>query len=229
MVGHNICLFSVSLKFEIVQVKVLLDSHYAPSLTWWTLAANADEILIEKKSYYRKGSYRNRCHIFGANGLLRLSIPLQRGKHQRSIIDEVQISNDHPWQKIHWESLCAAYRSSPYFEFYEHEFETFYTQMFESLFDFNDQLMRLIASLMSLPTPMECTGSFKLDYRDELLDFREVVHPNPNKQPEKLKFNFEEYIQVFSAKSGFIADLSILDLLFNLGPASLEYLKKIGK
>ena len=202
-----------------------MDSHYAPSISWWAIAARSSQLCIEKYSFYRKGTYRNRCHIYGANGLLRLSVPLYKGKHQRSTIERVRISNDHPWQKLHWESLCSAYRSSPYFEFYEQEFEDLYLKQTKNLFDFNQSVIDLIASLIGLSISIQFSKEYMDSYDKEWTDLREKIHPNAHKQLHFINAEFEKYIQVFSSKLGYLPNLSIFDLLFNLGPASLDYLQ----
>jgi hypothetical protein len=205
-------------------LKVIIDSHYAPSIAWWKVAAQAAQVLIEEASFFRKGTYRNRCHIYGANGLLRLSIPLKKGKHQKSTLQTVQISYDHEWQKLHWDSLCSAYRSSPYFEYYEFELKPLYKTNFELLKDFNRTLNEKIKQLIGLNNDWSYTESYLSDYDTDIVDYREVIHPQYNKNGLEEKLNYDDYIQVFSNKFGFLPNLSILDVLFNLGPDTSNYL-----
>ncbi|MEZ5003405.1 MAG: WbqC family protein [Chitinophagales bacterium] len=205
-------------------MKIVLDSHYAPSIAWWALAARAEEVCIEQHSFFRKGTYRNRCHIYGANGLLRLSIPLKKGKGQRSTMKDVQISYDHDWRKLHWESLCSAYRSSPYFEFYEMEFNELYQQEILSLHAFNLKVINEVKKLLGLDKEWSLTSAYQENYNQEWIDGREIIHPNAEKHILKESIFLPEYLQVFGDKHGWLADLSILDLLFNVGPASLDYL-----
>ncbi len=206
-------------------MNIVLDSHYAPNIAWWALAIRADEVLIEQHSYLRKGSYRNRCHIYGANGMLRLSVPIVKGNKNRSTMQSVNISYDHEWQKMHWESLCSAYRSSPFFEYYEDEFEGFYSSKVDSLLDFNLKLTQQIAELLGVNQSFQLTDQYGMSYDEEWLDVREIIHPNENKNGIKTWFDFPKYLQVFNSKWGFISNLSILDALFNLGPATLAYLE----
>jgi hypothetical protein len=205
-------------------LKVIVDSHFAASITWWKVVAQAEEVWIEEASFFRKGTYRNRCHIYGANGLLRLSIPLKKGKHQRSTLQDVQISYDHEWQKLHWDSLCSAYRSSPYFEYYEFELQPIFETPFPLLKDFNRALSTTLKKLLGLQGNWHYTEQYSAEYEAEIVDYRELIHPQKDKNPIEDQFKYPEYIQVFSSKLGYIPNLSILDLLFNLGPDSRNYL-----
>jgi hypothetical protein len=206
--------------------KIVIDPLYAASIKYWVLLINAREALLETRSFYRKGSFRNRCHIYGANGLLRLSIPLQHGKHQRSHMDEVLISYDHPWQKLHWESLSIAYRSSPFFVYYEEGLVPFFQKKTVGLLDFNMALMEHIAGLIGLVRMPDLTSEYNENYDADWKDLRDAIHPNPLKDIISGFVSTTSYLQVFSSKLGYIPDLSILDLLFHKGPATMDYLQK---
>lgn len=196
---------------------IILDCLYAPPVSYWLAMVDSGMVMLEDSSFYRKGSYRNRCHIYGANGLLRLSVPLIKGKHQRAVLKEVLISYDHPWQELHWQSLCSAYRSSPYFEFYEDELRDIYSIRFEKLIELNLCLMEFFCKHLHLSLPDLFTGKYAEDHHGGWTDLRERIRPGGN--PDQL-----EYPQVFGHKHGFIPDLSVFDLLFNLGPAARQYL-----
>lgn len=199
--------------------KIVIDPLYAPCISFWAVLAQAGSVLVDGKSFYRKGSYRNRCHIYGANGLLRLSVPLEHGKHQRRTMDAVTISYDHPWQRLHWESLSIAYRSTPYFEYYESGLEPFYSGRYETLMAFNLALSEHLAGLLGLPWDVEFAEEYLESY-DGRVDLRDCFHP---RRPP-VTASMEPYRQVFSPKLGFLPDLSILDLLFHKGPAAGQYL-----
>lgn len=179
-----------------------------------------DKVLIEKKEHFIKQSYRNRCEIVGASGKLSLSIPTFRKGRDKRIIDEVGICNDESWKTVHWRSICTAYRSSPYFEYYEADFEGLFLQESTNLFEFNLALFELILKKLKMEVQFSFTSEFILNY--EIDDYRPFYARNSEEQ-----LVFPRYIQVFEERVGFQPNLSVLDLLFNEGPASKDYLLKV--
>ena len=178
--------------------------------------AKADKITLETQDNYQKQTYRNRAYIAHSNGKLLLNIPIRHSKnirHQKT--KDVAPENNFPWLTEHWKSIQIAYRTSPYFEFYEDDFYPFYHQKFEKLMDFNIALIKKVLSLIHAEVkllPKEKTAD---EFNDMIIAKYEVKKENPH------------YQQVFQSKHGFINNLSILDLLFNLGPQSLEYLGQV--
>src|SRR5690606_42130887 len=122
--------------------KTILPLCYLPPISWfWAyLQGREGEILLEKQEHFPKQTYRNRCLIQSPNGRLALSIPVPKGSGEHTAYKDIRISRHQPWQKIHWRSQEAAYRSSAFFEFYEDELAPFYEKRFDFLFDFNEQL-----------------------------------------------------------------------------------------
>jgi hypothetical protein len=200
--------------------ELLIEAQYTGTCSYWALLIRSGTVMLDRHEHFIKRSYRNRAHILGANGLLRLSIPLERGKHQHASMKDIRISYNEPWQKMHWQSFCSAYRRSPYFEFYEQELRPFYEDRWELLFDFNADLLKRIEALLKAEIKWECSDMYvrspekKSDKRSFIL---------PGKYPVQLK----RYAQVFSDRFEFENDLSVLDLLFNLGPQSYDYLMDI--
>lgn len=194
--------------------KTILPLCYLPPISWfWAyLQGREGEILLEKQEHFPKQTYRNRCLIHSPNGRLALSIPVTKGSGEHTAYKDIRISRHQPWQKIHWRSLEAAYRSSAFFEFYEDELAPFYEKRFIFLFDFNEQLLQLVFKWMKLEPAYGMTSTFKADYPAPAADYRERIHPK--REPVKV---LHPYYQVFSDRNGFLADLSILDLLFNHG------------
>lgn len=200
-------------------MNAIVPISYAGPVEYFVVLAKYQNVIVENKEHFVKQSFRNRCNVIGAQGVIPLIIPTNRKSRERTIIDEVGIANDFPWQALHWKTLCTAYRSSPFFEYYEPYFEKFYLNSFENLFDFNFQLLQLIASKVGLNVNFQLSNEYKKEY--SIPDFRTIHHP---KTP--LKMELDRYIQVFEDKLGFVPNLSVLDLLFNLGPSAKDYLLK---
>ena len=156
------------------------------------------------------------------NGKLSLTIPVSKPQGNQTISKDILISNTQRWQQNHWRAINSAYLNSPYFEFYRDEFETFYKESFGNLLQFNNQLMNCICKIVGIRKEFVFTTSYNHS-PDKVLDLRSVISP---KKEMKWEY-FPEYIQVFSTKLGFIPNLSIIDMLFNLGPETLDYLKSI--
>ncbi|MBK6273870.1 MAG: WbqC family protein [Saprospirales bacterium] len=202
---------------------ILIESQYAGNCSYWNLLLKSKEIYIDSHEHYVRRSYRNRTHILGANGLLRLSIPLESGKSQHAAMKDVRISYNERWQELHWHSMVSAYSRSPYFDYYEDHLKKFYEQKFELLIDYNFQFMQTIASILKVDLSVKFTE--KYFSKDEFFgtDYRSFILPN-----KKSEINFSAYPQVFSDRFPFEADLSILDVLFNKGTTSVEYLSKLS-
>ena len=192
---------------------------YFPSIQYIGALIKAKEVSFTLESNYQKQTYRNRCSIYGANGKLNLTIPIQHTKrdgHQKD--SSVQIMWEENWQMLHWKSLTSAYRSSPYFEFYEDELKEVFFRQPKKLMDYNIDLLECILSLLEI----DLSYSFKESY-SPLTPLEESLI-NAKKQST---ISQPVYQQVFATKHGFIPHLSILDLLFNLGPQSIDYLEQL--
>lgn len=201
---------------------VLIESQYIGSCSYWNLLLNSNEIYIDQHEHYVRRSYRNRAHILGANGLLRLSIPLEHGKSQHAAMKDVHISYNERWQDLHWHSFTSAYRRSPFFEYYEDYFRKFYEDKFELLSDYNFQLMQTIATILNVELPVQFTNKYYTKDTFSGTDLRS--HFSPNKQTA---LDFVSYPQVFNDRFPFEKDLCVLDVLFNVGTRSKEYLLNI--
>jgi hypothetical protein len=183
-------------------------------------------IYIEACENYQKQSYRNRCHFYAADGKQSLSFPVihAEGTHKH-LISEMRIDYSTPWVMQHKRAIISAYRTSAYFEYYQDELFAILDSKPERLIDLNTRLLEFFLEKTGIKAEIRMTESY--DTAPECEDLREVIHP---KRPDRILENLElkkPYFQVFAEKHGFIPDLSIMDLLFNEGPDSIVYLKKL--
>lgn len=202
--------------------KILLSSAYLGPIEYFAGILNADEVTLEKQEHYIKQTYRNRCLIATANGIQALTIPVIKVNGNRTIIKDIQITYAEKWQNLHWRAITSAYSHSPYFLYYQDALEPYYFKEFKYLFDFNFQLLEEILRILEIQKQVKVSENFELNPGEEINDLRNSFHPK-----KKSPVIFSPYIQVFAEKYDFIPNLSIIDLLFNEGPSSLEYLKRI--
>ena len=180
--------------------------------------AQSDAFVFEICDSYQKQTYRNRCYIYGANGKLSLNIPVHYTQKNRQDTKEIEIENSSKWQSTHWKSIESAYKTSPFFEFYEDELKVLFENPKEFLLDFNLECIAVINNCIDFEPVISNSEQFSKTTSES--DYRFLV--NARKEP---KIETKPYIQVFKDKHGSITNLSILDLLFNEGPNTLNYLK----
>ena len=201
----------------------ILTTAYASPVQYFSKLLAFDKVLIEVHENYNKQSYRTRCQILSANGPLFLSIPVQKGEQIKCNIRKVRIDYSKRWQAIHWKAIESAYRSSPFFIYYADDIKPFYeNQEFQLLYDFNTSFQASICKLLDLKVSIVETQQYKTEY-SETLDYRNLIHPKKNITDNM--FSPKPYFQVFENKFKFVPNLSILDLLFNMGPESKDVLK----
>ena len=199
--------------------KVLLPIFYLPPISWFSIFSNENnQITFEQFEHFPKQTYRNRTCIFGANGKLSLIIPIHH--NGKRAFKDIEISYAERWQNLHWKSIKTAYQSSPYFEYYENYLEKIYENQPKFLIDFNLKSLEIINNILKINKDFSLTEEYIKSPEEK--DFREYF--SAKKEP---KIPQEKYYQTFSDKLGFIKDLSILDLLCNIGPESYSYLKNL--
>jgi WbqC-like protein family len=194
-----------------------------PPISWFAQLYRQDTLLLDGFEHFEKMSLRNRYAIAGANGKILLSLPLVKGRNQRTAMKDVQIFNGVKWQKQHWRTLVSVYRRSPYFQHFEPELQHFYQQPFENLIDFNEQTIRFLMKQFGMRLPIGKTESYEAFYKAPIKDRRRFNTTNISKDTQLMP----SYTQVFSERNGFLADLSALDLLFSQGPMVAAYLGKM--
>ena len=194
----------------------LLPTAYLAPISYYAILLQHPNCSVELHEHFIKQSIRNRCDIYGANGKLRLSIPKERKGSSKTIIKNLKISYKQNWQKQHWNAIESAYNSSPFFEYYKDELKPFFEEKEEYLVSYNFKLQKIILIMLQHENIIKNTTKY-LD-KGDFFDLRDYTW-----ELKKQK----KYDQVFMEKKGFIPNLSILDLLFNLGPESADYLHNL--
>jgi hypothetical protein len=198
---------------------IIIHPTYFPSIIQMIAIVQAEKTVFETDDNYQKQSYRSRTYIAHSNGKLLLNIPVKHsGDGSKIKATDVQIENAFPWQSQHWKSLESAYRTSPYFEYYEDDLKPIFFKPYTSLLKFNNEVFNIICELIDLDVKFTFTD--KYFKKPPQLDLRYLVNP-------KLKndFQLDSYTQVLGKLDNFIPNLSILDLLFNEGTNALTYLE----
>lgn len=201
-------------------MSILIELHSFPCIQVFAHLANAKQLCLLADENFQKGSYRNRYHILGPNGVQRLSIPLARGKHEAQTIQDVQIVYAENWAMNHWRSIQAAYGKSPFFIHYEDEVRKLIFSKKEKLWDWNKLALDWCLEQLGLELDIiKVERSSAL--ASEALNLWNSILP-------KNQYTTPTYPQVFEEKLGFASNLSILDLLFCQGPMSMDYLLKMS-
>ncbi len=202
---------------------MIYSALYNGPLNYYARLVREQCIILEQFDNYTKQTYRNRFRVMGPNGILTLSIPIKKKPGIKNYLKDIRIDYDTPWNNVHWRSLVASYAASPYFEYFKDDLIQFYENRFKFLIDLNLQLAETILQLMGLKVSVQYSISYT-DIAGEI-DPRFFIHPKKDWAVVDPDFQPVVYHQVFSDRHGFQANLSILDLLFNEGPASLSILQ----
>ena len=201
-------------------MNIIIHPTYFPSISHFVAIAKAESVLYEVEDNFQKQTNRNRTYIYSPNGIQLLNIPIKHTKISHQKTKDIRIENDFDWQKQHFKSLEAAYRSSPFFEFFEDDLQPVFEKKHDFLMDLNFEVLELLSKCMRMKIDYSKTTSYLLETNPELiLDYRTLVNG------KKDQSQFESYQQVFDDKHGFLNNLSILDLLFNEGKFTVDYLR----
>ena len=199
-------------------MKVLLSTTYFGPVQWYQKLHRAEYIEIEQWESFQKQTYRNRCLIATTNGIQPLTVPIERNNSQ--LLKDIRISDHGNWRRLHWNALQSAYGESPFFEYYQDDIHPFFEKRWTFLLDFNEEIRARMCELIDIEPHVSYTSAFVAD--TNIPDFRSAINPkHPAPDPD---FTPKPYYQVYQPKHGFLPNLSILDLLFNLGPESIFYL-----
>jgi len=189
---------------------------YFGNIEYFRQLVRAENPVIETKEHFIKQTVRTRCEILSPNGIQQLNIPVFRKNGSKTLMDEIELSNETDWRKIHWRSIKTAYSSSPFFEHYGIEVQELIEQKENNLIRFNTKILQRIIEWLELPVQIQfskeyCEPLNIIDFRQN--EFKNVVNQNP-------------YKQVFTLEKEFIPNLSILDLIFCEGPMSRNFIMK---
>ncbi|MBQ8988636.1 MAG: WbqC family protein [Prevotella sp.] len=198
-------------------MEALLSTTYFGPVQWYQKLHRAERVEIEQWESFQKQTYRNRCLIATTQGVQALTVPVERGTSP--LIRDIRISDHGNWRHLHWNALQSAYGESPFFEYYQDDIRPFFTERWEFLFDFNEAISQKMCELIDIQPNVGYTSTYETatghDYRSSI----NPKHPEPDAD-----FIPKPYYQVYQQKHGFLPNLSILDLLFNMGPESIFYL-----
>jgi hypothetical protein len=194
---------------------ILIHPNYFPNIHQFRQIIKANSILFEVSDNYQKQTFRNRTYIYGANGKLGLFIPVIHSHKNRELFKDVKISYESNWMDLHLKSLQSAYRSSPYFEYFEDDFIKLYSKKEKFLADFNIKCIKLISNLLDLDLDFKISSKY-VEKTNDIIDLRDLSNARKEKKIETPK-----YIQVFESKHGYLNNLSILDLIFSEGKNSV--------
>lgn len=192
-----------------------------PNIYWWLLASSCRYVIFDYAEHFQKMSYRNRYYLSGSNGLIQLSIPLVEGRNQRTAMGAVQICNKQRWQVQHWRTIYSVYKRSPYFDFYEPSLLPLFEQPYTSLSEFCLATTDWLKAQLKLSFEELFADEYEKHYV-AIADLRTGFMPGIEKRTDIAK---PSYYQLFEDRTGFLPNMSMLDLLFVQGPYSMEWMK----
>jgi hypothetical protein len=200
--------------------KVLLSTTYFGPVQWYQKLYRAEYVWIEQWESFQKQTYRNRCLIATTQGIQALTVPIER-QSPVNYIKDIRISDHGNWCHLHWNALQSAYGESPFFDYYQDDIRLFFEQRWDYLFDFNEAIRAKMCELIDIQPKVSFTEEFVATVNN-IKDYRSTINPkHPEADPD---FDPKPYYQVYQQKHGFLSNLSILDLLFNMGPEGIFYL-----
>ena len=198
----------------------LLQTTYFGPIQWYQKLYRYDRVLIEQYDSYQKQTFRNRCLIATANGPQTLTVPVEAAG-EKCLVRDIRLSDHNQWRRVHWNALLSAYSESPFFDYYADDIRPFFEKKYDYLVDFNEAIRQTICHLLDIQPQVTYTTEYQ-QQPEGVANFRDVIHakhPRPDAD-----FLPRRYWQVFERKHGFQANLSVLDLLFNMGNESIFYL-----
>lgn len=202
-------------------MNILIHPTYFPSISNFAAMMQSDSITFEVADNFQKQTNRNRTYIYSPNGIQLLNIPIKHSKESHPKTKDIKIETDFDWQKQHFKSLEAGYRSSPFFEFFEDDIRPLFEKKHTFLMDLNFEALQILSHCFRIKLEYNTTTEYIPEVNPAtFVDFRTLANGKKDTSV------FENYTQVFDDKYEFINNLSVLDLLFNEGKYAMDYLKK---
>ena len=218
--GEDIVRIASYCRNDIAGMKSLLSTTYFGPVQWYQKLYRSEEVQIEQWESFQKQTFRNRCMIATTQGILALTIPVEHEGRQTAIIKDIRISSHGNWRHLHWNALVSAYGESPFFEYYQDDIRPFFEREWTFLLDFNEEIRQKVCELIDIQPKVSFTSAFSAE--TDATDYRIAIRPK-HALPDA-DFIAKPYYQVYQQRHGFLPNLSILDLLFNMGPESIFYL-----
>ena len=204
----------------------LVSTTYFGPVQWYQKLHRADTVCLERHEHFIKQSYRNRCLIATAAGVQALTVPVEHDPTGTAAITDIRISDHHQWRRVHWNALATAYGESPFFDYYADDLRPFFEKRWDYLFDFNLAITVKMCELLDIQPDIRQTTDYlpasEVSADGYMADYREGIrpkHPLPDDS-----FRPKPYYQVYASRNGFLENLSVLDLLFNMGNEAIFYL-----
>jgi hypothetical protein len=197
--------------------RILVSTAYLPPIEYFSRISRADEVFIEREENYLKQTYRNRCYLLSAHGPQLLTVPVYMGSQHKVALKDIRIDYSKRWQQVHLRAMISSYSSSPFFEFYFENIEKIVSKYFEFLIDLNTELTNLVLEQLGINKSVSYSSIFE-PVGDPENDFRYTITPK-----KAFASSGKTYRQVF-ANRGFVPNLSIIDLIFNMGPEAENYI-----
>ncbi len=202
--------------------KPLISTAYLPTVRYMSVLAKYGAATIEQYETFPKQTFRNRTTIATGNGLMMLNVPVSRPSGNHTTTAEMVVSYHEPWNIRHWRAIASAYNAAPYFLYYKDELEEILMHQYEHLLQLNEALLNYLLKKLKITCQLEYTQSF-IKEAASYIDLRESL----TAKKDDPSITYPPYSQVFESRHGFLPNLSVIDLLFNLGPEAKSYLLSI--
>ena len=200
---------------------LLLNTNYFPPITYFSAIFMSQTFFIEQFENFGKQSYRNRCEIMSANGVISLTIPVVKA-NSKKLVKDLKISYATPWQKLHFRGIESAYKNSPYYEYYIDDLMPFFEKKENYLLDLNNAILEVMLDILKLDRKIQVTEDYVHAGDSNFVDIRNAFHPKINHRRSEIDFPIQEYRQTFSDRFSFAPNLSVLDLIFCCGPEAID-------